>query len=280
MKFINRFLDPLRGSARDKLQRAVSEAVAAVVRPEVDRAIRATRDFELRDRRDLFAAGERVAAASTAQLVHQEMAAAKMLPHPIKTLNHALSLAPEQGMALEFGVYSGTTLNEIAKARAGLDVFGFDSFEGLPEHWRAGFPEGTFGGDMLPGGPPVVPGAELVIGWFQETLPAFLEQHPGPVAFLHIDSDVYSSAQTVLRHVGPRLVPGSVIVFDEFFNYPGWQHGEYRAWVEHVETTGWKFAYEAFTVDNEQVAVRLIDVGSASAAHAAAPAPRAAARLN
>ena len=26
----------------------------------------------------------------------------------------------------------------------------------------------------------------LVKGWFQETLPRFLEEHPGPVALLHI----------------------------------------------------------------------------------------------
>ncbi|MDI2029629.1 class I SAM-dependent methyltransferase [Saccharopolyspora sp. TS4A08] len=276
VNMLSRVLNPVRVAAREKLQRAVSEAVAGVVRPEVDRAVNATRDFEMRSRRDLFAAGERDAAVSTARLVHQEMASARMLPDPIATLNHALSLAPAEGMALEFGVYSGKTLTEIARSRKGVDVYGFDSFEGLPEHWRAGFPEGTFGGEMLPDGPPQVEGAELVVGWFDQTLPRFLDAHPGPVAFLHVDCDIYSSTKTVLELVGPRLRKGSVVVFDEFFNYPGWQFGEYRAWGEHVDATGWKFSYEAFTIDNEQVAVRLTDVGPGVDIDRFARAPQAA----
>lgn len=164
-------------------------------------------------------------------------------------------------MALEFGVYPGSTLQTIAKAREGRGVYGFDSFEGLPEHWRAGFPAGTFGGDMLRDGVPQVPGAELVVGWFSDTLPTFLAEHPGPVAFLHVDADLYSSTRTIFEHVGPRLQVGSVIVFDEFFNYAGWEDGEYRAWLEFIAETGWRFDYEAYTVDNEQVAVRLTDVG-------------------
>jgi len=80
----------------------------------------------------------------------------------------------------------------------------------------------------------------------------------------------------VLELVGPRLRPGSIVVFDEFFNYPGWQFGEYRAWGEHVDATGWKFSYEAFTIDNEQVAVRLTDIGSHVDIERFAPAPRAA----
>jgi hypothetical protein len=260
VNMLSRVLTPVRAAAREKLQRAVSEAVAGVIRPEIDRAVSATRDFEMRSRRDLFAAGERDAAVSTARLVHQEMASARMLPNPIATLNHALSLAPAEGMALEFGVYSGKTLTEIARSRKGVDVYGFDSFEGLPEHWRAGFPEGTFGGEMLPDGPPVVEGAELVVGWFDDTLPKFLETHPGPVAFLHVDCDIYSSTKTVLELVGPRLRPGSVVVFDEFFNYPGWQGHEFRAWREFVAKSGIGFSYLAYTEDAISVAVRIDEV--------------------
>ena len=59
-----------------------------------------------------------------------------------------------------------------------------------------------------------------------------LGQHPGPVAFLHLDVDRYSSTRTVLELLGDRIVPGTVIAFDEFFNYPGWREGEYRAFNE------------------------------------------------
>lgn len=169
------------------------------------------------------------------------------------TLEHALSMAPTGGMALEFGVYTGSTLKIIATARSDGKVYGFDSFQGLPEDWRNGFPSGTFTVDGLPD----VSGAELVVGWFEETLEGFLATHQGPVDFLHVDGDLYSSAKTVLDLAGPRLHQGSVIVFDEFFNFPGWQEHEYRAWREYVDRTGVQFSYQGYTYEDEQVIVRI-----------------------
>nr|WP_179798147.1 class I SAM-dependent methyltransferase [Actinomycetospora corticicola] len=211
----------------------------------------ALHDREVRDRRDMLAAGEREAVESSAAFVREAMTGARTFPEPRQTLAHALSLAPSGGMALEFGVYSGRTLSQIAAARPGTEVYGFDSFEGLPEDWRAGFRAGTFAVDALP----EVEGAELVVGWFSETLPDFLATHPGPVDLLHLDADLYSSTTTALELVGPRLRPGSVVVFDEYLNHPGWQDGEHRAWREFVAAHDVEFVYEAFTHDSEQVVV-------------------------
>jgi len=36
----------------------------------------------------------------------------------------------------------------------------------------------------------------------------------------------YSSTKTVFDTLADRIVPGTVIVFDEFFNYPGSKRGE------------------------------------------------------
>jgi hypothetical protein len=44
---------------------------------------------------------------------------------------------------LEFGVANGTTINYISKFTTDK-VYGFDSFEGLPEKWRDGFDKGAF----------------------------------------------------------------------------------------------------------------------------------------
>jgi len=107
----------------------------------------------------------------------------------------------------------------------GRKVVGFDVFTGLPETWRTGFPAGAFAQKLLPD----VPGADLVVGLFDQSLPGFLAEHDEPVAFLHLDADLHSSTRTVLDLVGPRLVAGSVVLFDEYFNYPGWQAGEHRA---------------------------------------------------
>lgn len=209
--------------------------------------------YERRTRRDIVYAADQAAARDSAALVHEQMLTAERFADPYRTLEYALSRTSGSGMALEFGVYSGTTMKMISSALAGRDVYGFDSFEGLPEPWRTGFDAGHFDVDKLPD----VGSAELVVGWFDETLPDFLADHPGPVTFLHVDSDLYSSARTVLELVGPRLEPGSIVVFDEYFNYPGWQQHEYRAWQEHVERTGLEYSYLAYTYDNEQVVIRI-----------------------
>ncbi|MGQ0575898.1 MAG: class I SAM-dependent methyltransferase [Pseudonocardia sp.] len=259
----------LRAAVRSRLVRVVEEvverhrreqdaellaAVDARLEAGIQRIVAEVRDVEYRDRRDLVAAADRAAASSTAEFVQRELTEAVHLPTPRATLEHALALAPAGGMALEFGVYTGTTLKVIAAARESGGVFGFDSFDGLPETWRAGFRAGAFDTDALP----EVPGAELVVGWFADTLPGFLAAHPGPVDLLHLDADLYSSTVEVLRHVGPRLRPGSVVVFDEYFNYPGWEQHEARAWREHVAEHGVRFRYEAYSYDNEQVVVRII----------------------
>ena len=242
--------------ARIEEVRAQVEGLREDLRHQSDRIVDHTIKHEIRARRDLVFAGEQEAALQSANFVREHMPTAPQFGHPHKTLEYALSLTPEGGLALEFGVYTGSTLKIIAEARGGQDVYGFDSFEGLPEDWRNGFPAGTFDVEGLPD----VPGAELVVGWFDDTLPKFIEEHEGPVTFLHVDCDLYSSTKTVLALCGPRLVEGSIVVFDEYFNFPGWQDHEHKAWLEYVEETGIEFEYVGFTYDHEQVIVKVIKV--------------------
>jgi len=56
---------------------------------------------------------------------------------------------------------------------------------------------------------------------------------------------------------------GSVVIFDEFFNYPGWRAHEYRAWEEFLAESGVEAVYEAYTSNNEQVVARLTAVPAA-----------------
>lgn len=164
--------------------------------------------------------------------------------HHHDAVRYALSLHP-QGWAVEFGVASGGTLRIIARH---MPVIGFDSFQGLPEDWREGFPAGTFAGEW--------PNfdAQLVVGMFADTLPTW--EPPGPIGLVHIDCDLYSSTATVLRHVGPLLEPGCLIVFDEYHGYDGWENHEARAWSEWTTETG--RSWEPLGHGPEQLVVRLL----------------------
>jgi hypothetical protein len=178
---------------------------------------------------------------------------------PCSSRNEVLDLAlrhlPDDGLVCEFGVFEGASINHIAARVPHRAVFGFDSFEGLPEHWRESFGPGMFttGGRL----PEVRPNVRLLKGWFDETLPPFVARHPGPVALLHVDCDLYSSTKCVLEHLGGSLVPGSVVVFDEYFNYPGWERHEFRAFSEFVAARRLRYEYLAYNRLHEQVAVRV-----------------------
>lgn len=168
-------------------------------------------------------------------------------------LNHSQSISGG-GIYLEFGVYKGETVNIIAETVPEKIIYGFDSFEGLPEDWREGFGKGGFNlnGNL----PKVNKNVRLIKGWFNETLPGFVKAHPEPCAFIHVDCDLYSSTKTIFDNLKNQIVSGTVIAFDEYFNYPGWQQGEYKAFMEFVEENNLEFEYVART-EHEQVAVKI-----------------------
>ena len=171
---------------------------------------------------------------------------------------HVLSQIPDHadGLFLEFGVRKGDSINRLAELRPDIRWHGFDSFEGLPEKGRPGSREGMFDvGGVLP---PVRDNVTLIKGFFAATLPHFIAEHRSErVAFLHVDCDLYSSTKTVFDQLGHLLRPGCIIVFDEYFNHPGWQDGEYKAFAEYVAKTGRPFEYIGYVRTGAQVAVRL-----------------------
>lgn len=142
------------------------------------------------------------------------------------------------GMILEFGVYTGTTINRIS-AVTKRHVYGFDSFEGLPEDWFGGMKKGYFKCDM----PTVNDNVTLVKGFFDTSLPPFLETHTDNVGFCHIDCDLYSSTKFVLDALESRFENGSMIMFDELAHYPGYEQHEYKAFLEFLCRTEFDFEY-------------------------------------
>jgi hypothetical protein len=162
----------------------------------------------------------------------------------------------EDGLFLEFGVYKGDSINRLAGLKPKAHWYGFDSFVGLPEAWTLGSRRGAFsvGGKL----PPVRDNVTLIKGFFEDTLAPFAAEHRGAkVAFLHVDCDLYSATRTIFKELCDMLQPGAIVLFDEFINYPGWQDGEYKAFVEFTAESQRSFEYIGYVRTGGQVAVRL-----------------------
>lgn len=162
-----------------------------------------------------------------------------------------------RGTVLEFGVATGRTLNQFAYWLPEKLIHGFDGFVGLPEDWTSRMRKGFFARGNLP---QVRANCQLWVGWFNETLPKFKEQVQltRPIVLLHVDCDLYSSTKTVLNQLKDNIVSGTVIIFDEYMNYPGWQLDEFRAWQEHCKMYGIKYEYIGRVSRHQKVAVRVL----------------------
>jgi hypothetical protein len=192
----------------------------------------------------------------TVEYITAEMADALIRRDAFEVLSFASDRAAIDGLYLEFGVRSGSTIDHIARLNPGRTIHGFDSFEGLPEPWSGyTLDAGAFGKEGIP---TVEANVELHVGWFDDTLASFLDAHPGDVALVHVDSDIYSSAKTILDNLAPRIRPGSIIVFNEYFNYPNWRQHEFKAFQEFCATHGVTYRYLCWAM--YEVAVEIVSI--------------------
>ncbi|NWH08011.1 MAG: class I SAM-dependent methyltransferase [Alphaproteobacteria bacterium] len=189
--------------------------------------------------------------------IQQHMADALMFKDRDALLAFAVRDTQVPGLILEFGVEKGASLRVLARQAAPRIVHGFDAFLGLPDHWTGTFEQrGKF---SMSGKPPdVEANARLHVGWFNDTLPGFLAANAEPIAVLHVDCDIYPSTKTVFDQVGERLQPGATIVFDEYFNYPGWRQHEFKAFQEWIAASGRRYRYLGFATEKGHVAVRMM----------------------
>jgi hypothetical protein len=165
------------------------------------------------------------------------------------------------GLYLEYGVFQGESISKVSNIMPNAWVlYGFDSFEGLPEKWREGFDKGSF---TLNGNiPKLQDNISLVKGWFENTIPEWIISHQKytRVDILHIDCDLYSSTKTILYNLDYLIKPEhTIIVFDELINYPGYEDHEIKALYEYCCSKN----YDIDTVcwggyNSEKVAIKLI----------------------
>lgn len=139
------------------------------------------------------------------------------------------------GDIVECGVGMGRTFLMFAyllsadKEHAQRKLWGFDSFEGFPDpSVHDDSTRGAKKGDWSGATPAVFSGwmqglgikkeflttrTHIVPGFFNESLKKFPSR---PIALLHIDADLYESYKDVLDVLFPNVVPGGVVLFDEY----------------------------------------------------------------
>ena len=169
-----------------------------------------------------------------------ELASAKPVKNRIQLLSICANIANSlPGDVLEFGVYKGESLHALSLTLSkDKSIFGFDSFLGLPENWGEILPKGYFHTK--------VPKFEakninLIVGLFEDTLHNFLVKNQNLFSLVHIDCDLYLPTVFILENIIDRMIPGGIIVFDEYYGYPDFENFEYLAWKECSKKSNRKF---------------------------------------
>ena len=163
------------------------------------------------------------------------------------------------GAIMECGVWRGGSMQAVARTLLehgdlDRDLFLFDTFEGMPPPseqdrrfdgrsaadllatsdknanvWAVATLDDVKDGLSAVGYPDER--LHYVKGLVEETVP---DQAPEQIAILRLDTDWYESTQHELEHLFPRLVPGGVLIIDDY----GWWQGSRRAVDEFLDKTG------------------------------------------
>lgn len=161
----------------------------------------------------------------------------------------------KNGKILEFGTNNGGSLHYFQKNLSdAFTLYGFDSFEGIPEKWDS-LPKGSMKGHGFPselwgnqkkikkkislevkrtGIIPPPPQKNIVIdkGLFAHSVPRFLKNGvPNDIRLIHFDADIYMGTRPVLDSICGQLDYKYLILFDEFYSV----NHEFKAWIEFIE---------------------------------------------
>lgn len=180
-----------------------------------------------------------------------------------------------QGALVECGVWKGGSAGMMALSHLGAtggkpsrELHLFDSFEGLPEPGKLdGTKADSYSGHRMDGkmeaigkcvGP--IEDVERLLfreigypeklvrfhkGWFQDTIHAGLRE-PSRIALLRLDGDWYESTKVCLDHLYDRVVPGGIVVMDDYGHWEGCKRAtdEFIArlgkpvYLHHIDYTG------------------------------------------
>lgn len=156
------------------------------------------------------------------------------------------------GDYFEFGLWRGKTFGYAHRmkhryGRHDMKLWGFDSFQGLPdtdEHPDNIWYKGQFACTrpefeaILQSRGIRTAEYELVEGFYNESLndAAHKRLSGRKAAVVYIDCDLYDSTIQVLNFIQPYLVDGSIICFDDFYNYKADpEQGEQKALAEFMQ---------------------------------------------
>jgi hypothetical protein len=149
------------------------------------------------------------------------------------------SVISDELLFIEFGVFTGNTFQMIrSNLPDNIKLYGFDTFIGLPEDWMIDdknilYPKGTFALNYIPNNQI---NTEFIVGEVQNTIDNFLTTKTQNISLVHFDMDLYNPTFFVLEKIKDKIFNGTILIFDDFYNMPGWENHSFKALLDFINT--------------------------------------------
>jgi O-methyltransferase len=157
----------------------------------------------------------------------------------VDNLELVANFGTTSGCIVECGVWRGGMMAGIAEVLGpNRQYFLFDSFEGLPPareevdgewvmEWQSDTTSPIYFNNCRAAEEEAAAAMKLsgatsfwlVKGWFKDTLPSY--KFPTEIAILRLDGDLYDSTRVCLENLYPHVVPGGIVILDDYHNWDG-----------------------------------------------------------
>lgn len=161
-------------------------------------------------------------------------ASPRLKEEPFEHVLSAANLPIPPGMFTEFGLWKGGDIRKLARRFEDRLIYGFD--------------------ESIPSAP--FDNVRLVKGKLEATLPKFIEtQKSKKIAFVHI-----ANGANVLRTLDDAgmLQDGTLLVFEEAFEHPGWERHDMKHFHEFLKASAWDVEWLGKQAGGKGVVCRLV----------------------
>ncbi len=153
-------------------------------------------------------------------------------------------------LIIQLGVHDGKNSKHysylVKKFKCTCKIIGFDSWDGLSEDWT-GMTKGRDKGSQLIEKPKPPDFCIYKKGNTSTELKKFLtKQSKKSINMVHFNLDTYTPTKSCLDLLKPFLNKGTILIFDDFYGYPGWSMHENKAFEKFIIKSQIKYKFICF----------------------------------
>jgi len=192
----------------------------------------------------------------TAIYVEENMKNAIGLKNRIEIIKFLKEISNDKNnkLHLGFALYDAKMINTILKKIEPNILYCFENVKGLEEDWKD-YKKGNLKNNFSMKFERK--NVKLVIGDYKENIKKLLNENKQKCELVYLDCNTYNITKEVLNVLKERIVKDTILFIYDYFNYLGWEEGQFKAFQEFVKENNIKYKYLAYEKYGYTVAIKI-----------------------